>query len=324
MLTCPHQFGSYEAAKRTLAKFEGHGDPLRINPYSKFVAGGLAGMIAQCCVYPLDTLKFRLQCETVQGGPTGRALLVQTAKKMYASGGVRAAYRGVTMGLVGMFPYSAIDMGTFEFLKTTFIEYKARYYGIHEEDAAPGNIVTGIIGATSGGLRRDRRVSAQCAADPPPDSGHHHAPANIHGHLGRRPQDVPQRGRPRPLQGAHSEPAQGGARLEHNLDRVRELQEVSESPVTGQSTGWLSRMVIWLEDIERRQRRSMLSRRLGTYALGNLLFFFLCCFSCICPGVWVEKSMPWSADTRGRREDLLQAYVNDTRPSMFVGTRSLG
>ncbi len=107
-------------------------------------------MVAQFFVYPLDTLKFRLQCETVQGGLTGNALLMQTAKKMYASGGLRAPYRGITMGLVGMFPYSAIDMGTFEFLKTTFMRYKARYYGLHEEDAAPGNVVTGIIGATSG------------------------------------------------------------------------------------------------------------------------------------------------------------------------------
>ncbi|KAI7782276.1 calcium dependent mitochondrial carrier protein [Diaporthe eres] len=144
------KFGSYEAAKRTLATLEGHDDPTRINPYSKFAAGGVAGMTAQFCVYPLDTLKFRLQCETVEGGLTGNALLVQTAKKMVAEGAFRTAYRGITMGLVGMFPYSAIDMGTFEFLKKTFTRYKARYTGLHEEDAAPGNVVTGIIGATSG------------------------------------------------------------------------------------------------------------------------------------------------------------------------------
>lgn len=41
------KFGSYEAAKRALANFEGHGDPRRINSYSKFTAGGVAGMIAQ-------------------------------------------------------------------------------------------------------------------------------------------------------------------------------------------------------------------------------------------------------------------------------------
>jgi solute carrier family 25 phosphate transporter 23/24/25/41 len=41
------KFGSYEAAKRMLANLEGHSDPKKINSYSKFTAGGLAGMIAQ-------------------------------------------------------------------------------------------------------------------------------------------------------------------------------------------------------------------------------------------------------------------------------------
>jgi solute carrier family 25 phosphate transporter 23/24/25/41 len=41
------KFGSYEAAKRALANFEGHGDPKNIHSISKFTAGGLAGMIAQ-------------------------------------------------------------------------------------------------------------------------------------------------------------------------------------------------------------------------------------------------------------------------------------
>lgn len=101
---------------------------------------------------PIDCMliSISLQCETVEGGLTGNALLIQTAKKMYANGGLRSAYRGLTMGLIGMFPYSAIDMGTFELLKSTFKRYKARYYGIHEEDAIPGNFITGIIGATSG------------------------------------------------------------------------------------------------------------------------------------------------------------------------------
>ncbi|KAI1139788.1 mitochondrial carrier [Hypoxylon sp. FL0543] len=144
------RFGAYEAAKKTLASLEGHNDTTQINPYSRFVAGGVAGMTAQFCVYPLDTLKFRLQSEYVSGGPRGNALLFQTARKMWTEGGMRAAYRGVTMGLVGMFPYSAIDMGTFELLKTTYVTYTAKAYSIHEEDAQPSTFATGIMGATSG------------------------------------------------------------------------------------------------------------------------------------------------------------------------------
>lgn len=33
--------------KRTLANLEGHGDPDKMNPFSKFAAGGVAGMTAQ-------------------------------------------------------------------------------------------------------------------------------------------------------------------------------------------------------------------------------------------------------------------------------------
>jgi solute carrier family 25 phosphate transporter 23/24/25/41 len=44
------KFGSYEAAKRALANFEGHGDPKKLSSWSKFTSGGLAGMIAQYVV----------------------------------------------------------------------------------------------------------------------------------------------------------------------------------------------------------------------------------------------------------------------------------
>lgn len=69
---------------------------------------------------------------------------------MYADGGVRACYRGLTMGLVGMFPYSAIDMGMFELLKKTYKGYYAKKNHMHEDDVKLGNVATGIIGASSG------------------------------------------------------------------------------------------------------------------------------------------------------------------------------
>lgn len=144
------KFGSYEAAKRALAQLEGHGDPQNINPYSKFVAGGAGGLVSQLFVYPIDTLKFRMQCETVSGGLHGNALIIETAKKMYRQGLVRTSYRGLTMGLIGMFPYSAIDLGTFEFLKSKLAQHSAKRLGCHEEDALPGSFATGCIGAFSG------------------------------------------------------------------------------------------------------------------------------------------------------------------------------
>ncbi|KAL9619056.1 MAG: hypothetical protein Q9160_006311 [Pyrenula sp. 1 TL-2023] len=146
------KFGAYEASKRALAKLEGHNDPRHLHASSQFVAGGLGGAIAQCVVYPLDTLKFRMQCETVSGGLHGNALIFQTARKMWKSSGFGAYYRGLPMGLAGMFPYSAIDLFVFENLKSFLLSRRARVNRCHEEDVALSNLATGTIGAFSGAV----------------------------------------------------------------------------------------------------------------------------------------------------------------------------
>ena len=50
------KFGAYEAAKRTLGKIEGT-DPKHLHATAQFLAGGFGGVVSQCVVYPLDTLK---------------------------------------------------------------------------------------------------------------------------------------------------------------------------------------------------------------------------------------------------------------------------
>jgi solute carrier family 25 phosphate transporter 23/24/25/41 len=54
------------------------------------------------------------------------------------------------MGLVGIFPYAALDLGTFEYLQRTIASRNARARGCHEEDAQPGGFVTAAIGGFSG------------------------------------------------------------------------------------------------------------------------------------------------------------------------------
>jgi len=51
------KFGSFEAAKRALARAEGHDDPNRISSLSRFLAGGIGGVVSQAAVFPVDTLK---------------------------------------------------------------------------------------------------------------------------------------------------------------------------------------------------------------------------------------------------------------------------
>ncbi|EMC91523.1 hypothetical protein BAUCODRAFT_295816 [Baudoinia panamericana UAMH 10762] len=147
------KFGSYEACKRAVAQFEGHNDPKHISQISQFMSGGTAGMVAQAVVYPLDTLKFRMQCETVKGGEHGNRLIWHTAAKMWKANGIVSFYRGLPMGLVGMFPYAAIDLFTFESSKKYMVKRNMKLYGYkHEEDALPGNFTLALMGGFSGAI----------------------------------------------------------------------------------------------------------------------------------------------------------------------------
>ncbi|KAJ5165927.1 hypothetical protein N7492_006223 [Penicillium capsulatum] len=146
------KFGAYESAKRAFARLEGHNDPKRLLPTSQFLSGGIGGMVAQCFVYPLDTLKFRMQCSTVEGGLKGNKLIAATARKVWNANGLLGFFRGLPLGLVGMFPYAAIDLSTFEYLKRVLLARQARLNNCHEDDIPLNNFVTGAIGALSGGL----------------------------------------------------------------------------------------------------------------------------------------------------------------------------
>ncbi|KAF2428817.1 calcium dependent mitochondrial carrier protein-like protein [Tothia fuscella] len=146
------KFGSYEAIKTAYFNLGGNRD--EDNIFLKFWAGGVSGMIAQFCVYPADTLKFRMQCETVTGGLRGNKLIAVTAQKMWTANGIRSYYRGVGLGVVGMFPYAAIDMGTYEFLKKQVNNYNARRLNCDDGDrrAQPGSLQMAFVGGFSGAL----------------------------------------------------------------------------------------------------------------------------------------------------------------------------
>ncbi|EPS40204.1 hypothetical protein H072_5976 [Dactylellina haptotyla CBS 200.50] len=143
------KFGSFEAAKRVFARMEGKDDPKQISAVSRFFAGGVGGVVSQFAVYPIDTLKFRMQCEMVAGGPRGNQLIAETAKKLWMTGGF---YRGLPLGLVGIFPYSAIDLGTFEWMKRSYITARSKALGISEDDFQLSNVIVLAIGATSGSV----------------------------------------------------------------------------------------------------------------------------------------------------------------------------
>lgn len=90
-----------------------------------------------------------MQCEISKDGVQGKQLMLQTAKMIFASGGVRAYYRGLWWGLIGQFPYSSLDLTTFEYM-TRWYKSRQESRGNYENDSKPGAIVTAAIGAFSG------------------------------------------------------------------------------------------------------------------------------------------------------------------------------
>jgi solute carrier family 25 phosphate transporter 23/24/25/41 len=77
------------------------------------------------------------------GCKKGNALIVQTARDMWRSGGFRFFFRGLPAGLIGVFPYSAIDMSTFEGIKLAYTKWAG------EEPGIAGSLT---FGAISGGV----------------------------------------------------------------------------------------------------------------------------------------------------------------------------
>lgn len=142
------KFLSYEMSKRAFAKYvDGVSDSRDISGSSRFMSGGIGGITSQLAIYPIETLKTRLMSS--QGGRThGNQLLAATAKEMWRNGGMRTYYRGLTAGLVGVFPYSAIDMSTFEGIKLFWIKYTGREEPSVLALLAFGSL-SGSVGATT-------------------------------------------------------------------------------------------------------------------------------------------------------------------------------
>ncbi|KAF9959239.1 hypothetical protein BGZ65_000693 [Modicella reniformis] len=129
---------------------------LDIATSGRFLAGGIAGLISQFSIYPLETIKTRIMSSTgrSQGGqgvplssssslsatslsPTAtgtgikRLSMRVMVREIWQKTGLRGFYRGLGPSLVGIFPYAAIDLSVFETLKFGYMRWKA---GLHEGD----------------------------------------------------------------------------------------------------------------------------------------------------------------------------------------------
>ncbi|KAF5098158.1 hypothetical protein DV451_003514 [Geotrichum candidum] len=144
------KFGSFETAKRFLAQLEGKSDTSEISRASTFLAGGIGGVVAQFTVYPIDTLKFRIQCESLSTPYKGNDLVFRTIKQMWNEAGIKMFYRGLGVGVLGIFPFAAFDLGTFSAMKRAYVKHQAKIQNIDEADVRLGNLLVLSMGASSG------------------------------------------------------------------------------------------------------------------------------------------------------------------------------
>ncbi|XP_061752393.1 calcium-binding mitochondrial carrier protein SCaMC-2-A [Nerophis ophidion] len=132
------KFMAYEQIKRLIS-----GDKASLSILDRFVAGSLAGVIAQSSIYPMEVLKTRLALRTT-GQYSG---ISDCAKQIFRSEGLAAFYKGYVPNMLGIIPYAGIDLAVYETLKNHYLQQ----YGATD----PGVLVLlacGTVSSTCGQL----------------------------------------------------------------------------------------------------------------------------------------------------------------------------
>ncbi|XP_040892721.1 calcium-binding mitochondrial carrier protein SCaMC-3-like isoform X2 [Toxotes jaculatrix] len=129
------KFTAYEKIKNVM---RGSNETRNLRVHERFVAGSLAGAMAQTAIYPMEVLKTRLTLRKT-GQYSG---ISDCAKQILQREGVTAFYKGYIPNLLGIIPYAGIDLAVYETLKFAWLN---RNRGL----ADPGIMVLVGCGAVS-------------------------------------------------------------------------------------------------------------------------------------------------------------------------------
>ncbi|KAF2101564.1 mitochondrial carrier [Rhizodiscina lignyota] len=94
-------FATYEIIKRKLTPKDEHGVPQKLSLSAVMVAGGAAGVAMWIPVFPVDTIKSRIQ--TAEGKPT----ISGVVREVYGRGGIKAFFPGFGPALARAVPANA-------------------------------------------------------------------------------------------------------------------------------------------------------------------------------------------------------------------------
>ena len=85
-----------------------------------------------------------------------QSMIINTARSLYKAHGLRGFWPGLAVSLMGVFPYQALDMGIYETLKVTYLQYMNSQKDDQGKSKPPNvlvlwacGMVSGSIGATS-------------------------------------------------------------------------------------------------------------------------------------------------------------------------------
>ncbi|KAK9469161.1 mitochondrial carrier domain-containing protein [Lipomyces arxii] len=108
-------FGAYEYVSSILAKRRPHESGQRNTLGESVIAGAIAGISYNLSLFPADSIKSRMQTESILSGTSDRGFWT-VGKDMYRAGGISALYRGCGMTAMRAAPSSAIIFFTYEYL----------------------------------------------------------------------------------------------------------------------------------------------------------------------------------------------------------------
>ena len=96
-------FATYEYVKRKMTPKDANGNPSgELSLTAVMTAGGAAGVAMWLPVFPIDTIKSRLQ--SAEGRPT----IGGTIRGLYASGGLKAFFPGIGPAMARAVPANAV------------------------------------------------------------------------------------------------------------------------------------------------------------------------------------------------------------------------
>lgn len=156
------KFMAYEQIKRLIGS-----NKETLSVLERFVAGSLAGVMAQSTIYPMEVLKTRLALRTT-GQYSG---ISDCAKQILRKEGLVAFYKGYVPNMLGIIPYAGIDLAVYETLKNNYLQQ----YSTNSSN--PGVLVLlacGTVSSTCGQLASyplalvRTRMQAQAATEGSP------------------------------------------------------------------------------------------------------------------------------------------------------------